>query len=407
MDMKKVNTFIITVLLLLFTAAIITHPQASFDASKNGLAMWWEVVFPSLLPFFILSELLIGFGIVTFVGLLLEPFMRPVFRVPGVGGFVLAMGMASGFPSGAKLTSRLRQERQISRVEAERLASFTNSSNPLFIFGAVAVGFFHNPALGIVLAAAHYLGNVAVGVTMRSYGKKEEVDPDRNKRTRRIPSIKEALKALHQARLEEKRPLGKLLSDAVISSVQTLLMVGGFIILFSVFNNILSVVHITDILSQGMRMMLSVLHFPIHLDKPLLSGVFEITLGSQLVSAANAPLLAKAIIVSFILGFSGFCVQAQVAGILAETDIRFKPFFIARFLQGIYAALFVPILWKPLYTSFTQLNEPVFLFFRDGKTESLVVQVWNSLVQIGPLVTIGTLFIYLILYTKTLSLEKK
>ena len=34
--------------------------------------MWWEVVFPSLLPFFILSELLIGFGVVKFVGLLLE-----------------------------------------------------------------------------------------------------------------------------------------------------------------------------------------------------------------------------------------------------------------------------------------------------------------------------------------------
>lgn len=92
--------------------------------------------------FFILSELLISFGIVRFVGVLLEPFMRPIFRVPGVGGFVLAMGMASGFPSGAKLTTRLRQEGQLTRIEAERLVSFTNSSNPLFIFGAVAVGFF-------------------------------------------------------------------------------------------------------------------------------------------------------------------------------------------------------------------------------------------------------------------------
>ena len=114
MDMSKVKTLMIAVLLLSFTAAVITHPQESFDASKSGLAMWWEVVFPSLLPFFILSELLIGFGVVRFVGLLLEPFMRPVFRVPGVGGFVLAMGMASGNPAGAKLTSRLRQERQIS-----------------------------------------------------------------------------------------------------------------------------------------------------------------------------------------------------------------------------------------------------------------------------------------------------
>lgn len=127
---------------IFLTATVITHPQASLQASKNGLAMWWEVVFPSLLPFFILSELLISFGIVRFVGVLLEPFMRPIFRVPGVGGFVLAMGMASGFPSGAKLTTRLRQERQLTRIEAERLVSFTNSSNPLFIFGAVAVGFF-------------------------------------------------------------------------------------------------------------------------------------------------------------------------------------------------------------------------------------------------------------------------
>lgn len=51
MDMSKVKTLMIAVLLLSFTAAVITHPQESFDASKSGLAMWWEVVFPSLLPF--------------------------------------------------------------------------------------------------------------------------------------------------------------------------------------------------------------------------------------------------------------------------------------------------------------------------------------------------------------------
>src|SRR5690606_36322375 len=133
-------------------------------ASIRGLNIWWEIVFPSLLPFFIISELLIGFGVVKFIGVLLEPLMRPLFRVPGVGGFVWAMSMASGSPSGAKLTARLRKEGQLTKTEAERLASFTNSSNPLFIFGAVAVGFFHNPHLGIILALAHYLGIISVGL---------------------------------------------------------------------------------------------------------------------------------------------------------------------------------------------------------------------------------------------------
>ncbi|ATH91309.1 sporulation protein [Bacillus glycinifermentans] len=406
MDMSKIKTILIAGVLLMFTAAVITHPQESLNASKSGLAMWWEVVFPSLLPFFILSELLIGFGIVKFVGLLLEPFMRPVFRVPGVGGFVLAMGMASGNPAGAKLTSRLRQERQISRVEAERLVSFTNSSNPLFIFGAVAVGFFHNPSLGILLAAAHYLGNLAVGLTMRSYGRKEEILHARKKKLP-LPSMKDAFKALHQARLQEKRPLGKLLSDAVISSVQTLLMVGGFIILFSVFNNILSAVKIADVLSYATRSIMTALHFPASFDKPLLSGLFEITLGSKLVSATDADLLQKAIVVSFILGFSGFSVQAQVAGILAETDIRFKPFFFARLLQGIYAAAFALILWKPLYTAFHYPNQPAFSFLRDGKPETFFTQTWNAIVQTGPLLTIATLLLYIVLYTKRTATAKK
>ena len=83
--------------------------------------MWWEIVFPSLLPFFIVSEMLIGFGVVRFIGVMLEPLMRPLFRVPGVGGFVWAMGMASGFPAGAKLTARLRQEEQISKLKQNDL----------------------------------------------------------------------------------------------------------------------------------------------------------------------------------------------------------------------------------------------------------------------------------------------
>ncbi|MGG1247077.1 dipicolinic acid transporter SpoVV [Bacillus spizizenii] len=402
MNLSKINTLLIASFFLFLTATVISHPQASFEASKTGLSMWWEVVFPSLLPFFILSELLIGFGIVRFVGVLLEPFMRPIFRVPGVGGFVLAMGMASGNPAGAKLTARLRQEKQISRVEAERLASFTNSSNPLFIFGAVAVGFFQNASLGILLASAHYLGNLAVGLTMRSYGRKEE-QLLRGKNKIPFPSIKDALHALHTARLAEKRPLGKILGDAVTSSVQTLLMVGGFIILFSVFNRLLSVVQLTEILSVITKGVLTLFQLPAQLDIPLLSGMFEITLGSKLVSETDVSLLQKAIVVSFILGFSGFSVQAQVAGILSETDIRFKPFFIARLLQGVYAAVFVMLLWKPLYTAWHDPYQYVFKSLNTSEMPTAFINGWNLLVQIGPAVTLCALFTYIIIFSYRLT----
>lgn len=386
----KKFTILISSILIFLTFAVIINPKESFEASAAGLGMWWEIVFPSLLPFFILSELLICFGVVSFVGVLLEPFMRPVFRVPGAGAFVLAMGMASGFPSGAKLTSRLRKENQLTKTEAERLVSFTNSSNPLFIFGAISVGFFQHPALGVVLAAAHYISNLAVGFTMRFYGKKDS--NSKMERRSMLPSISLALEKMHVKRMKETRPFGKILSEAIVSSVQTLLMIGGFIIIFSVLNRMLSEFHILQALAVFTQSILAFFHISTELSIPLLSGFFEITTGSRSVSVTEANMLQKAIIVSFILGFGGFSVQAQVAGILAETDIAFKPYFLARILQAFYASILAALLWKPLYTSFSSPSAPV--FSNDAPTNDLFfVSVWEKLVSFGPIITIVILFI--------------
>ena len=95
------------------------------------------------------------------------------------------------------------------------------------------------------------------------------------------------------------------------------------------------------------------------------------TIGSQLVSVVQeATLMEQAIIVSLLLGFGGFSIHAQVASILAETDIEFKPFFIARVIQGFFAAFYTFIFWNPLYKNLYGHEQPsnsipVNLFF-DG-----------------------------------------
>lgn len=364
--------------------------------------MWWGIVFPSLLPFFIVTELLIGFGVVTFIGVLLEPFMRPLFKVPGVGGFAWAMGMASGYPAGAKLTTRLRQEKQLTKIEAERLASFTNSSNPLFIFGAVSVGFFNNPHLGILLALAHYLGNLCVGLMMRFYGKENERS---RKQERRKISIRKAFSALHQTRINDKRPIGKLLGDAVVSSIQTLLMIGGFIILFSVINQLLVQLHITSFFSKGVEFIFHSIHLTEELSIPFISGLFEITLGSKLASGVEeASLMQQAVVTSFILAFSGFSVQAQVASILAQADIRFKPFFFARICHGFFASFFAFLLWEPVYVRNHFAESPkgvVPTFF--ANENSWMIEWLTIAKELGPLLTIIALIIYILIYFKRMK----
>ncbi|MBY0120816.1 sporulation integral membrane protein YlbJ [Bacillus sp. S/N-304-OC-R1] len=399
---SKIKTIILALSVTLMALSLISFPQESVDASIRGLNMWWEIVFPSLLPFFIVSEMLIGFGVVRFIGVLLEPLMRPLFRVPGVGGFVWAMGMASGFPAGAKLTARLRQEGQISKTEAERLVSFTNCSNPLFIFGAVSVGFFHNAKLGIILALAHYLGNFTVGLIMRFYGRNNE---DTNKEKHGKPSIRYALSILHRTRLNDNRPIGKLLGDAVMSSISTLLMIGGFIILFSVINKLLYHLGITSFLASGLEVLLTGFGLPAELSTPFISGIFEITLGSQLTSQVQeATLMQQAVITSFILAFSGFSVQAQVASILAQTDIDFKPFFIARIFHGFFAAAYAAILWNPIFERFYNTEQPSNAVPVVLLGEGTWFQKWFTIISdAGPLITIFALLSYTMLLSRRLG----
>src|SRR5690625_4168206 len=123
---QKLKTVLLATITISITYLLMKFPDQSLEASIRGLNMWWEIVFPSLLPFFVTAELLIGFGVVSFIGVLFEPIMRPLFNVPGEGSFAWIMGMASGYPSGAKISTRLREEeqdRKSTRLNSSHVAS--------------------------------------------------------------------------------------------------------------------------------------------------------------------------------------------------------------------------------------------------------------------------------------------
>lgn len=379
---------------------LIYFPDEALSASLRGLKMWAEVVFPSLLPFFITAELLLSFGVVKFLGVLFEPIMRPVFNVPGAGSFGLMMGMASGYPTGAKIAARLREEKQLTKIEAERLVSFTNNSSPLFIFGAISVGLFHNPALGVLLASCHYLGNIVVGIIMRFYKFREESTISESLHTNtKEPIIITALREMHETRIRDPRPLGEILGDAVFQSIKTLVVVGGFIILSSVVVQLLHLVNISGLVGHLFSAFFYLFHIPEQLGVPFFSGLFEITLGATLISGTEIDtLLPKLVLVSFILGFNGLSIQAQVASILAKTDIRFSPYLFARFLHGMISSLLTVLLYRPLYLNRTLTDSNDIPTITD-EGQSLFSVMFSYLIEIGPLLTMISLgfAIYMVL----------
>jgi len=339
MNKSNISTFVFSIIFCLLVACIVSYPSVAFSAAFEGLKLWFNVVCPALLPFFICVEILIGLGIVSFFGSAFKPLMRPVFNVPGEGSFGFFMSMSSGYPVGAKITAKLRQEMLCTPIEGQRLLSLCSTSGPLFIIGAVATGIMNSPALGFFLAVAHYLSAITVGFFMRYYGGERKTD-DRRRTSNPIADMLDYRK-------KEGRPIGLLMGDAVKNGVNLILMIGGFIIFFSVITSMLQISGILSFVSVVLSRLIPFGSVTPDEISCFLIGFLEVTNGAKACAALQVPLLYKAVLVSFMIGFGGLSVNAQVMSIIAETDLKFATYLFIKIIQGIVASIysFILVLW--------------------------------------------------------------
>ncbi|RDV84488.1 nucleoside recognition domain-containing protein [Ammonifex thiophilus] len=298
-------------LLVVFFILMITHPAAVYRGALRGLNVWWEVVFPSLLPFFITTELLLAFGVIHLLGSLLEPITFRLFRLPGAAAFVLAVGFTSGYPMGAAAAARLKSQGLLTAAEAAHLAAFANNASPLFILVAVAVGIYHLPEMGPFLALVHYGSNLLVGLTFRFFS----------------PSRRPYLPRSRPSPTEGRKPasLGQTLGEAVRQSVTNLLVIAGFIGLFGVLWELIREVSNW----QGSASLLFEAG----------AGFLEVTLGVKGVAETALPLKIKVWVTEVWLAWQGLSVIVQVWSFLGQAGVSLLPFFGGRFLQIVYASI--------------------------------------------------------------------
>lgn len=334
-----VRKLILPFISIIFIICLILFSKTSIEAAKRGINLWIGVVFPSLFPFFVASEILGRTGFIKILGALLEPIMRPLFNVPGCGAYTLLMGITSGYPMGAKITSEMRKEGMLTKAEAERMLTFTNNSGPLFIFGAVAVGMFNMPKIGILLFVCHVLACITVGISFRFYKRNESFGKQNTR--------KSFINELRILKKSGKNNFGSLFGDAVKNSIGTVLAIGGFIIFFSVLTSMLLDIGVVDKLASAVSVVTEKAGIEYGLVKSIIIGIFEITTGANMASEVYSAELAHRIItVGFILGWAGFSVHSQVLGIIGHTDISIKPYLIGKFFQGILSSLYILIALK-------------------------------------------------------------
>ena len=313
--MKK-SGMMLTVCVCFFMLSLLLFPEEMTSAALRGLSLWLCRVVPSLFPFLTACGVLFRLGAAERAGRCFQPFMRPLFGLSGISAFPFFLGALSGYPMGAKLTASLYEKGLLSLEEARHTLFFSNLAGPLFLVGTVGTSFFGLPAAGYLLLLSSFLGAVCTGLFYRT--KKRRVFPSSC-----FP---------RSASLSPMHALSASVSDAV----ETILQIGGFLILFSVLTEALETCAVFSLLSA----VFSFLPLSPSFIKGFFCGLLEMTNGCALLSASPDALRLRLAVASFLTSFGGLSVLGQTFSVIPSLPVSKKEYLFAKLLHAVFSSGF-------------------------------------------------------------------
>lgn len=315
--MKKIQSILILFFLIFIGFEILTESESILSSVNFSLNIFKENIFPSLFPFFILSSLLINYGFIEFMGNLFKLPMNKIFKINSKCAFIFFMSIISGNPSNAKYTRELLQNKDINKYEATKILCFSSFVNPLFILGAVGT-FLNNKEVPILIITIHYLSNIITGILIRNYHPSEKEKSD----------LKNIINSVNEKRINHKESFGTILTNSLIDSINTLLLILGVITVCLV---------LTTIIDNNININSTF--------QSILNGFVEMTQGLKYISLENIPLKLKSILTVMILSFGGLSVHMQIMSILSDTEIKYLPFLSSRILSSLISGILMLLLF--------------------------------------------------------------
>lgn len=286
--MKKIKTSnIILVVLICLTLLYLTNSVLITKQILIYTKLFIEKLFPASFLFFTLSTLLIEYNA---VGSLTK-----IFKKNGAVLYVTIMSLISGFPSGSIYTTELLKKKQITEKTANYLIRFTHFPNPIFILGPISQ-LFSSKSYAYKILISIILANIIIAIVTKPKEQSKNIE-----------------------RHNYPQSLSQTLSKATLSSLKTIILIYGT----SIFLYL-----IITIINHYYKMPL--------ISYVLLNGIFDLTNGVFLTSLITNP-ITKGIIIIFFFSFGGLSVHMQTKSIIADTQIKYKNFFIGR-IWGIIIA---------------------------------------------------------------------
>lgn len=301
--MKKQDTLyqlLFTALSLYLIFLMLRYPALSLEYASTGLTLWFTKMVPTLLPFMILSGIMIRMNLTErFVGLL-HPLLHRIYGTSRNGSYTIIMGFLCGFPMGARIVGELYEQHKLSREESALLLSFCNNIGPIYFLSYVV------PTLGIDKPGRPFL--LMYGIPLLYGFLLMRIRPWM---TRKVSSCENHPEARSlQARQPGSCSLLAAIDASVLSGLIGIARLGGYMVFF----NLLTIVF------QPFQ----------HVNTNILNiyrCLLEITSGID----CSGRSINYAILI--LLPFGGFSCIAQTYSMIRQTDLSLRPYVYHKTVQ--------------------------------------------------------------------------
>ena len=284
---------------------MLLFPKKVLADSLAGLDLWFHTVLPSLLPFMILSNVLIGANVVSQLMRPFSGFFRHALGLSPEGGYAWLAGLFCGFRMGARLTGDMSRQHRISREEAVYLLTFANQSSPMFLSTYVVLHGLGDSTLTLPVFVIFYASAFLTSLVFRIRSRRFGLPPSKPKKE--VP---------------EQTSYGNLLDTSIMNGFEIITGPGGYIILFSI---------LAGIVLQ--------LPAPLRTAAPFLSGLTEITTGIHTISGTTLPLQVKFTAIVCCTAFGGFSTVAQTSCMLNGTGLSIFTYLKGKLVNAAVAGL--------------------------------------------------------------------
>jgi len=301
-------------------AATLLFPGASFRGASQGLLLWFHNVLPSLLPFIILSNLIVRLNITRQISKVFYPVFGRLFGVSYEGCYPIVIGFLSGIPMGAKSTADLVSDHKINASEGNFLLGMCNNASPMFIIGYIAITQLKLPEINYVLFSIIYGSSILGAILYRRFFMQKfdsAVTVSMSK-----PSVNDKGATNHFS--------FEILNQSIMNGFEIVTKIGGYIILFS-------------ILAQIIREIGPDISFL----KVLMIGTLEITTGISQICNSDMDLNTKIVLVSVLTSFGGLSAVAQTKSVLGNTRLSIISYIAIKCVSAVLA-----LLLSVIYVSF-------------------------------------------------------